>query len=103
MLQHTIGQTQQNPEVMQHLCTFLSHDSNNRLEWFKARDQKSHTFRMTALIIVALLSVLVLSIPSVALWRSDMAFVKEFLEKYLTQMIMVSLALLGGGKLFRSL
>jgi len=92
MLQHTVGQTQQNPEVMQHLCTFLSHDSDNRLNWFKARDQKSHIFRMTALLIFALLSVLVLSIPLVALWRSDMAFVNEFLEKYLTQIIMVVLA-----------
>jgi hypothetical protein len=36
----------------------------------------------------------------VALWRSDMGFVKEFLDKYLTQFIMVALALLGGGKLF---
>jgi hypothetical protein len=25
MIQHTIGQPQQNPEVMQYLCTFLSH------------------------------------------------------------------------------
>lgn len=100
MLQHTIGQTQQNPEVTQHLCTFLSHDSDNRLNWFKARDQKSHIFRMTALIIFTILSALVLSIPLVALWRGDMVFVKEFLEKYLTQFIIVMLALLGGGKLF---
>lgn len=100
MIQHTIGQPQQNPEVMQHLCTFLSHDSDNRLQWFQTRDQKRHVFRMTALVIVAILSVLVLSIPLVALWRSDMAFVKEFLDRYLTQIIMVALALLGGGKLF---
>jgi len=100
MIQHTVGQQQQSPEVMQHLCTFLSHDSDNRLKWFQARDQKSHVFRMTALIIVAILAVVVLSIPLVALWRSDMGFVKEFLDKYLTQFIMVALALLGGGKLF---
>jgi hypothetical protein len=100
MIQHTIGQPQQNPEVMQYLCTFLSHDSDNRLQWFQTRDQKRHVFRMTALVIVAILSVLILSIPLVALWRSDMAFVKEFLDRYLTQIIMVALALLGGGKLF---
>jgi hypothetical protein len=100
MIQHTVGQPQQNPEIMQHLCTFLSRDSDNRLKWFQMRDQKRHVFRMTALVIVAILSVLVLSIPLVALWRSDMAFVKEFLDRYLTQIIMVALALLGGGKLF---
>jgi hypothetical protein len=100
MIQHTIGQPLQNPEVMQHLCTFLSHDSDNRLKWFQTRDQQRHVFRMTALVIVAILSGLVLPIPLVALWRSDMAFVKEFLERYLTQIIMVALALLGGGKLF---
>jgi hypothetical protein len=80
MIQHTIGQPQQNPEVMQHLCTFLSHDSDNRLQWFQTRDQKRHVFRVTALVIVAILSVLVLSIPLVALWRSDMAFVKRILR-----------------------
>jgi hypothetical protein len=29
----------------------------------------------------------------------DMIFVKEFLDKYLTQFIIIMLALLGGGKL----
>jgi hypothetical protein len=66
---------------MQHLCTFLSHDSDNRLKWFQTRDQKRHVFRMTALIIAAILSALILSIPLVALARSDMAFVKEFLDR----------------------
>ncbi|MEX0751603.1 MAG: hypothetical protein WD073_01580 [Xanthobacteraceae bacterium] len=100
MLGITVGQPQQNPEVVQHICDYLSHDSDNRLQWYQSRGQKSHTFRMTALLVVAILAAIMLAIPLVALARGDMPFVKEFLDRYLTQIILVALALLGGGKLF---
>jgi hypothetical protein len=102
MLGISIGQPQQqqNPEIVQHICTYLAHDSDNRLKWYEGREKQTHRFRMTALIVVAILAGLVLTIPLVALARNDMTFVSTFLEKYMTQIILVALALLGGGKLF---
>jgi hypothetical protein len=58
---------------------------------------------MTALIVFAALAMAVLIIPLVALFRNDMTFVTAFLDKYMTQIILIALALLGGGKLFEML
>jgi len=58
---------------------------------------------MTALIIAGILAFLIILMPLVALARGDMAFVSVFLEKYFQQIIIISLALLGGGKLFELL
>jgi len=55
---------------------------------------------MTALIIGGLLAFLILLIPLVALARGDMPFVTSFLDKYFQQIVIIALALLGGGKLF---
>jgi hypothetical protein len=76
------------------------HDSDNRLAWFEARGKRGHTFRMAVLIAVSLLVALVLAIPLIALIRGDVAFVSSFFDKYFQIIIIVVLALLGGGKLF---
>jgi hypothetical protein len=100
MLGITLGQPQQNPAVMQHICQFLSHDSDNRLKSYESRGHRTHTFRLAALAVFTLVAVMILSIPLVALWRGDMMFVKEFLDHYFQMIIIIVLALLGGGKLF---
>lgn len=99
MLGIQLGQPQQSPEVMQQICSYLSHDSDNRLKWFEGRDKRAHSFRILLLILFAVLVLVILAIPLVSLWRGDMAFVKEFMDKYLSIFIVIVLALLGGGKL----
>lgn len=102
MIQHgiSVGQPQQNPEVMQHITQYLTADSTNRFRAHEASSGRAHTFRMTALIIGSIIALLILAIPLVALARGDMTFVSAFLDKYIQQIIIVALALLGGGKLF---
>jgi hypothetical protein len=102
MIQHgiTLGQPQQNPAVMQHITEYLTADSSNRLSAHEARSKRNHIFRMTALCIGGGLSVMILAMPLVALARGDMGFVTTFLEKYFQQIVIIALALLGGGKLF---
>lgn len=99
MLGIQLGQPQQNPEVMQQICTYLSHDSDNRLKWFEGKDRRTHFFRMSLLFLFAVVVLLMLAIPMVSLWRGDIAFVKEFLDRYFNVFILIVLALLGGGKL----
>ena len=92
-------QQQQNPEVVRYMTEFLSHDSDNRLAALTTSGGRDHKFRMTVLIIVAVLAGIVLLIPLVALYRGDMDFVKEFLQRYFPDLLMVALALLAGAKL----
>jgi hypothetical protein len=42
----------QNPEVVRHVTTFLTHDSNNRLEYMKSVSERNHKFRMAALCVL---------------------------------------------------
>jgi hypothetical protein len=100
MIQAGMGQNQQNPEVMRHLMDFLKTDSNNKLSAHESRGRRSHIFRMYALGIAGFLTFLILVMPLVALARGDMAFVTAFLDHYFQQIIIIALALLGGGKLF---
>ncbi len=85
---------------MREICTYLTHDSDNRLQLFETRAKRSHIFRLCALAVATLIALMILAIPLVALARGDMPFVKEFLDKYFQTIIIIILALLGGGKLF---
>jgi hypothetical protein len=92
-------QIQQNPDIVRHMTEFLSHDSDNRLKAIQSSGQNNHAFRMTSLVIAGGVAVVILAIPLIALYRNDMAFVREFLDRYLTLFITIVLALGAGAKL----
>jgi len=90
---------QQNPEVIHHITGFLTQDSNNRLTAVIDKGKRTHTFRLTALYVGAGLVTLLFVIPLlVELFRGDMAFVREFIEKYVPVATMIVLALFAGSK-----
>ena len=59
-------QQQQNPEVVRYMTEFLSHDSDNRLAALTTSGGRDHKFRMTVLIVIALLAIsVVATAPSI--------------------------------------
>jgi cation transport ATPase len=100
MVSMGVNQPQQNPQVVQYITAYLSKDSDNRLTFLEAKDKRNHIFRMATLAAVGIIAAIVLSIPLVALYRGNMDFVSQFFDKYFQMMVIILLALLGGGKLF---
>jgi len=101
LLQMGVGlPQQQNPEVVKYLTDFFKHDSDNRLKVMDGAGRRNHTFRMNALYIGTGLALLFFAVPlGVELYRGDMVFVRDFVEKYLPVAAMIILALFAGPKL----
>ncbi len=98
-LQLGFGPQQQNPEVMKHMTTFLSHDSDNRLTAMESAGKRNHTFRMTMLIVGVAIVFCVLIVPLfVQLYKGDLSFVDKLLSTYLPVIGAVVLALFAGPK-----
>jgi len=98
-LQMGVGLQQQNPEVTRHITEFLSHDSDNKLQAMNSAGERNHKFRMRALNLGSGLVVLLFVVPLVTqLYRGDMTFIHDFLEKYLPMATMILLALFAGPK-----
>lgn len=97
---------QQNPEVMNHITSFLAHDSDNRLRALESSGKRNHTFRMFALSIGAGMVILIVVVPlMVQLFKGDMSFVDKILTSYLPVLGAIILALFAGPKVsdfFRS-
>jgi hypothetical protein len=91
---------QQNPEVIAHITQFLAHDSDNRLAAVNSSGERNHRFRLNALYIGTALLLIFFGAPlGVELYRGDMVFVRDFVEKYLPVAAMVILALFAGPKI----
>lgn len=90
---------QQNPEATRHITEFLAHDSDNRLKAVEGAGTRNHKFRMNALYVGTGLAVLFFGAPlGVELYRGDITFVRDFVEKYLPGAVMIILALFAGPK-----
>ncbi len=91
---------QQNPEVIRHITEFLAHDSNNRLHAVTTSGERNHKFRLQSLWVGAGLTFCLFVVPLfVELYRGDMTFVHDLVEKYLPVLAMIVLALFAGPKI----